>query len=671
MNSSIFQMTKHQHSQEIPNDLSEVDKINNEAMDYSNSIEQFSNVFDENNGFGSMVPFQPVTDSVGLSKCVLPIELQPNTKTVTEAQKGNGIIDSNPILKPVAVPAESKGTFSDTLDSPSEKVASILKKQSIKPWLMPVKSEDQGAKRLDNPHGEALEETRKEIFLKGLNLWKIGKNPYSPEETELLLKMASLVSSVNHLSLPEKEILVLTSNDFSSVISVIKKLGKKVGLAELGVMVLITIAVDDNIQLRKSGYRSELSFFEENAPLMGISASCARDFAVRGRIFLRFRLDILNGIDEIPGIPFETFANTCLSKLTFFEKAVDAFGNKQALIFLQELTFKEFKKKVLSEVSKGHSFKKKKRLKESGQSDFDYNSCLQELELTPGERRLLRIRVKKGIPVGICQNLTDYQVSLIETRYREYRVKSMQDYYDGFSRRWLHYKPMDPENPLQVDDLCFHNGTVWEKIVATRDDYKEKPLHLSDNRPFEYFENRVFDFTDIVLRIRKGLSQIQPARRAIAVLIFRLVNEKSLKNKWKNPRDGVKYGSFRDFAILELGLGENYRDYLAVGKVLREYAYFLDYLSDVDTDDTFLKLRHLPDALKTHDGDEYLVLARLRSLSVREFMKFSKDPDFEINFGRRLSKKELKDFTDCCSITTKNLHGASYVQAADYIEAYL
>jgi hypothetical protein len=524
------------------------------------------------------------------------------------------------------------------------------------------------SKRLKNPYGKEIEGARNDFLLRGLNRYKLGEKPNSPEEAKIINNLAQLISKANHLSLPEEEIIALTTSDFNSVVSVIKKLANKVGLAELGAMVLLAIAVDDLYFLQKKGYKNELDFFKQNAELMSMSVSCARDFAVRGRNFLRYRLDILNGIEDIEGMSLENLANTCLAKLTYYEKAVEAFGDKQALIYLKTLSFREFKKVLPSDASKVRSSKKEKGAKESKQLDYDL--LLKELDLKPNHKRLLKIKAKGGIPVTIPRYLTDQQVGLIQARYREHRLKSVQDNYESRWRKWDHYKPMDPNDPLKIDDLCFKGELVFEKIVGTRDDYLEKAYWTPDE-PRQRFENQIWDYGDIVLRIREGLNQIQPARRAIAVLLYRLVNEKAFKNKWKNPREGVNYVSFGDFAIEELGLRENYRDYLAVGKVLKEYHYFLNHLSDIDVEDTFLKLRYISDALKTHKDDEYLVLARLRSLSVREFKRFSIDPDFDLHFERRLTKKELDEFILFCQSTTNNYYGEEYNDNnIDFIEAY-
>jgi hypothetical protein len=181
--------------------------------------------------------------------------------------------------------------------------------------------------------------------------------------------------------------------------------------------------------------------------------------------------------------------------------------------------------------------------------------------------------------------------------------------------------------------------------------------------------------TDIIRRIKDGLALIIPARNTIAIFLHKQNKKSGWGNfylfgyYWKRPREGVEYSSFGDFAKGELNMGEEYRDYIAVGKVIYRYYYFLDGLTDMDTEDTFFKLRYLPKALNTHKGDEYLVLARLRSLTVREFKLFSEKPDFEIEFSKKLTKKK-RDIFDYYLQDHRNKLIAQPENCMDYIEIF-
>jgi hypothetical protein len=257
MNSSIFFLTEQQLSQETSNDPSKVDEINSGVLCDSVFSGQLTNVFRENDKFGSIIPIQPVTGSTEFSKCVFPLEPKPNPIAVTSLQKADEASDNNLISKPDALPISCEGTYSNPLDSSPKLMISSTEKH-IEPSLRLVKSDDQASKQLENPHEKEMAVAHSEIILKGLNLWKAGKNPYSPDETELVRKIALLFSTAYHISLPDDEVLVLTSSDFSSVISIVKKLVKKIGVSELGAMVLLAVAVNDDVQLKRRGTKVSL-----------------------------------------------------------------------------------------------------------------------------------------------------------------------------------------------------------------------------------------------------------------------------------------------------------------------------------------------------------------------------------------------------------------------------
>ncbi|MDR2815158.1 MAG: hypothetical protein LBB62_00415, partial [Proteiniphilum sp.] len=478
------------------------------------------------------------------------------------------------------------------------------------------------------------------LICKDLARWSFGQNPYTPEQTSLLKTIADIFSDAWHISLPDDKLFILTSYDYSTLVTVIRSLRKRVGLAELAVAILIALIIDH--RLYSDTCRSPSEFFHRNGETMGISPSSTRDYYKRGIAFLRYRKDILEGVDDIPGIPLNEFVSHHMSKLTLYERAVAKLGRKEALWNLK-LTFREFQK-MLSTKNPTN----KKPLKTLPEKNLSANSIspreiihevhetqkkmILDLNLAPNEKRLLRIIAKNGI-IYIIKKLTEEQVNLLETRLHQRRLQVFE--------RNLKCVPLgapnnsiDPLNPLAISDELYSLTNIDE----------------------------------IILRIRASIALVAPARRTIAIMVFRLYSERP---QWKHPRNGVDYSSFRDFAMEELGLGEDYRDYIAVGRVLKDYYYFLDGLSDIETEDVFLKLRHLPDALKTHKGNEPLVLARLRSLSVREFKLFSLEPDFEILFSKKLTKKQLDKFFEWLNRTRPLFHSVVPCNTSiDFIEIY-
>jgi hypothetical protein len=324
-----------------------------------------------------------------------------------------------------------------------------------------------------------------------------------------------------------------------------------------------------------------------------------------------------------------------MAKLTLYERAVKKFGEAGALLKLKELNFRDFQSEL--SVKKPNGEKAQEALKDRVSSQEAYETqqaLILGLNLAPNEKRLLRIIAKGGIYYQTIR-LTEEQVVMVEARLRQHRMQVLENNLKNGPTGVLR-KSFDPKNPLEI------SGDLYNLTNAN----------------------------EIILRIRAGLALVAPARRTIAVLLFRLFSEKlSFESLWKHPREGVEYKSFRDFAMDELGMGEDYRDYLAVGRVLRDHCEFLDGLSDLDTETVFLKLRYLPAALYNHRGEEPLILARLHSLTVREFKLFSTDPDFEITFSKRFTKKQLGKFNELLHCT-RDPYGICDGTSVDFIEAY-
>jgi hypothetical protein len=447
-----------------------------------------------------------------------------------------------------------------------------------------------------------------------------------------LRHIANNLSKAWHLS--DIDPLVLTSYDFSTMVATIRKLRERVGLSELVVMLLLALILKKKLYTER-GWKSDAAFFRSASEIMGISSSRARDYSKRGNVLLKYYTDLFEGIGEVAGIPPEDFVVSHMSKLTIYEKAVEKFGREGALKLLKSLTFREFQAKV-AVLPKKDSKSDQTHVIRSKSSDSSPNvhqeqiKMINDMHLAPNEKRLLRIIAKGGI-YCCTKYLTEEQVVEVETRLRQMRVEIIKNNL-GSAPKSFKREGFDPNNPLAFSEKLF----------------------------------KLFNIDDIILRIRSGLALIVPARRTIAILLYRLFNEK--RNEWQNPFDGPKYKNFRDFASDKLGMGEEYRDYLRVGKVIMSHYYFLNGLTDIDinTEDMFFKLRYLEAALKTHKDNEPLVLARLRTLTIREFKIFSELPDFEITFSKKLTRKQLKMFRE--ALDSSRAMERSYLR--DFIEIY-
>ena len=463
---------------------------------------------------------------------------------------------------------------------------------------------------------------------------------------ELIQIISNIFNDAFHTSLTSFESLILTNWDFDSIIRVIKKLRIRERIHELIVMILLSIVVEKKLY-KDRGCKSESSFYKKYASVMGISGSKARDYSYRGIAFMKYRKDILEGVGCIPGIPLEVFVSKHMSKLTIYGLAVNKYGREKALDNLHVLSFREFQETVIKKVKpkkEGVTPRFKQRqsslFKPPLTADEKQKAMILELNLSTSEKRLLHIIAKGGI-VQVVPKLTPEQLELVENRIRQHRVELLEE--------GLRHAPVLFERKSYKPTAPFG--------------FSSKPLAISD----DIYELCYFE--DIVLRIKEGLALVVPSRRIIAILMNRLYAYIDLRSRCLYPRPGVTYNSFEEFVREEFDMGAEYRDYIAIGKVILDHYYFLDHLTDIDTEDVFFKLKYLPNALRTHNSDEYLVLARLRSLTIREFKLFSMMSDFEITFSKKLNKKQL-DLFDYHLQCGRNKEKVSHGSSGDYIELY-
>jgi hypothetical protein len=417
------------------------------------------------------------------------------------------------------------------------------------------------------------------------------------------------------------------------MVNMVRSLREKVGSSELAVMILLGFIKWDPLMYQQIGIKSDAEFYRREADIMGISRSSAREYAARGIALVKYGHDIFNWVGETEGISQDELIRLHLSKLILYQQGIEKFGREGVLIRLKTLSFRAFKKEIV-----GPQPARQSRQKWSAEKapDFslvhkDQKEMILGLELAPSEKRALQIIVK-GSKYYTTTGLTEDQFTEVERRLHQKRLDVLDENLKSAPIKYER-KAFNPADPLALSDDLYNPGNI----------------------------------NDVVLRIRAGLALVVPARRTIAILVNRLYYEKLYQNKWKAFYEGVEYATFESFCLTVLGLGMDYRDYIKIGAVLRDYYYYLDYLDDMDTESMFFKLKYLPRALTTHKGDEPLVLARLRSLTVREYKIFAEEPDYEITYSRRLTKQQLTQFSNLLSrIRTPGAPSHQY----DFIEIF-
>jgi hypothetical protein len=95
------------------------------------------------------------------------------------------------------------------------------------------------------------------------------------------------------------------------------------------------------------------------------------------------------------------------------------------------------------------------------------------------------------------------------------------------------------------------------------------------------------------------------------------------------PRWHEEYNSFAAYANQVLGIGEELRDLLRIGRNLIRFPSILEGQTGFETDTHFYSLRYLDQAVANHRSNPALIRARLKNLTTREFAEFARDPQYE------------------------------------------
>jgi hypothetical protein len=430
--------------------------------------------------------------------------------------------------------------------------------------------------------------------------WKGSDQIYSHEPTErkALQRVATELALALHASIRETDATDLVSTDFNHLVRAIRRLKALHGLTELGVMILLDKLVSDGLYKNLYYCTSPTAFFRRSPELFGIEPSRARDLQQRGKNYRIHWNRIDKGVGSVPPMALDELCLKHLSKLTLLDQAVSAFGAEEAMRLFHTSTYRQFASAIREKL--GNPAKSPKAASPE-QAETVTTSITQTIKEPkhPLEVACARILKKRGT-VYLATGASVDQVSRALERLEEYRASK-----DEEKKVELGAKPYDYRNPLKVDPDLW---SITNAIVI-----KE--------------------------RIKLGIAQGAARRRTIALLMHRLATETPFSAYWRNPRFGVRYTNFGAFAKGELFMGEEYRDYLRVGRNLAQYHYVLDGMKNIDEDRMFYKLRYLDDAIATYEGKVGLIRTRLASLSVREFQRFATDPTFETTFEAKFNGK--------------------------------
>jgi len=152
------------------------------------------------------------------------------------------------------------------------------------------------------------------------------------------------------------------------------------------------------------------------------------------------------------------------------------------------------------------------------------------------------------------------------------------------------------------------------------------------------------DIEDYIRAINTGIAA---NRRTLAILVARLRDEPFFYPRWHD-----EHNSFAAYANQVLGIGEELRDLIRIGRNLIRFPSVLEGQTGFGTDTHFFSLRYIDRAMAKHGSDVALIRARIKSLTTREFAEFARDPYYDKRGSLRAlsAKKEARVVELLCEV---------------------
>jgi hypothetical protein len=152
------------------------------------------------------------------------------------------------------------------------------------------------------------------------------------------------------------------------------------------------------------------------------------------------------------------------------------------------------------------------------------------------------------------------------------------------------------------------------------------------------------DIEDYIRSINTGIAA---NRRTLAILVARLRDEPFFYPRWHD-----EHNSFAAYANQVLGIGEELRDLIRIGRNLIRFPSVLEGQTGFGTDTHFFSLRYIDRAMAKHGSDVALIRARIKSLTTREFAEFARDPYYDQRGSLRAlsAKKEERVVELLCDV---------------------
>lgn len=403
--------------------------------------------------------------------------------------------------------------------------------------------------------------------------------------------------------------LMLFTSSPGFIATTVREKHTRTSIAILKSAIELSFLREQGISRQIQGGASTADFDRTSDQRLELSAARCSYLVAGGDVYRRSHKELLGGVDGEPGIPLEDLSRM-FGKLRLYPEVKARVGEKRAIAAMKTMTFRQFKAFRFTDdpdirvTAPTPAAKQAGRPETTSKSVQGGRAVVQPPEpQTPLECELRRA-VQNSYPVYLAYSQHPQVIEGLDNA-----IQAWRDSVNEETRRLYAQSPalgLATSFPLNDDLLTCRNG-----------------VELQD-------------------RVRVAFRDLGADRRTVAVGVARLADEPDFRSYWN-------YGNarFSTWAQFSLGIGEELRDLLRVGRNLIRYPYFLEGQIGFDSDNAFYSLRFIAQAMVTHNNNVELIRARLRTLTTREFAQFASDPLFEQRGSSRpLTRKQVERYSE-------------------------
>lgn len=394
--------------------------------------------------------------------------------------------------------------------------------------------------------------------------------------------------------------LALVSEDRSLVVEQTTKLAGNIAMRKLQVARLCDRLRELRLHRQIHGCGSQSAYLRNVDARLGMSRSAFSFLASAGRGDRLFGDELRNGVDGEAGVDESIIARS-LAKLAIYDRVRKARDPKEALHGFKIYSYQKFRRLEFTE---------------NPEITYTAQDYLAERAALQSDNHVAAPVKRRSIPsldeVG-PRSALELDIRRIIGRGGQVHILSSAM----------------PEALADIDSRL--DSWRWRIDEGNRLHFREGIVPLTEE---DIFESKVaLDVEDYIRSIYVGIAA---NRRTLAILVARLRDEPFFYPRWHE-----KYNSFAAYAWQVLGIGEEVRDLIRIGRNLIRFPSILEGQTGFGTDTHFYSLRYLDQAMANHGANVALIRARLKSFTTREFAEFARDPQYDKRGSlRRLSAKK-------------------------------